>query len=113
MRQVGVLAARRLRLRGGVDGQWPDAESAARDRYCSAEVQFVGHRRKVSNQQSRLLIGVRWSADRSKTTDGRVAPDTASSSPKSVSAEIITSPESAACAKIARSGAASMPISAT
>ena len=40
--------------------------------------------------------GVRWSAERSRTTEGRVAPDTASSSPKSVSAEMITRPELAA-----------------
>jgi hypothetical protein len=40
--------------------------------------------------------GVRWSAERSRTTEGRVAPDTASNSPKSVSAEMITSPELAA-----------------
>jgi hypothetical protein len=43
---------------------------------------------------------VRRSADRSKITDGRTAPrETASSSPKSVSAETITSPFAAAYSK--------------
>ncbi len=48
--------------------------------------------------------GVRWSADRSRTTEGRAAPgDAASSSPKSESAEMITSSFTAAYARIVSS----------
>ena len=61
----------------------------------------------------RQAPGVRRLADRSRTTEGREAPDTASSSPKSVSAVTITSPDAAACARIESSDAASMPSWAT
>ena len=97
----------------GADGERPDAEPAAGDGNSSAGVEFGGDGGEVGDQQGCLLVGVRWSADRSRTTEGRVAPETASSSPKSVSAEMITSAPLAAWARMAWSGAVSRPMSAT
>jgi hypothetical protein len=97
----------------GMDGQRPDAEPAARDGDGGTGVKIRGDRRKVGDQQGCLLVRcqVVRRPQQHHRRPGR--PDTASSSPKSVSAEIITSPVLAACARIASSGAASMPASAT
>ncbi len=96
-----------------MDGERPDAEPAAGDGYGGAGVEFGGDGGEFATSRVACWSGVRWSADRSRTTEGSVALVTASSSPKLVSAEMITSPELAAWARMAWSAAASMPMSAT
>ena len=76
---------------GGNDGQRPDSHPAPRDGDDRACPQVVCDRWQVRREQRCLLSDVSRSAERRRTTEGRVAPRAAArSSPKSLSAETIT-----------------------